>query len=187
NKNSKKVLKFYNERREQALGAKPHAGHIALAVLEDKYEVTIITQNVDTLHERAGSSDVIHLHGNLSKARSIKDPSLIVDIGSSPIKVGDTAKDGGQLRPHIVWFGEAVPNMDIAAEMIPDANLLIVAGTSLSVYPAAGLVDYVHKDVSKYLVDPEPPEGLNLTHWNIFQQNAKDGVPKLVSMLLNKE
>lgn len=187
NKDPEMVLKFYDERRKQAFRAKPHAGHKAFAALEDEYSVTIITQNVDTLHERAGSSNVIHLHGNLSKARSIKNPSLVVDVGANPIKLGDIGEDGEQLRPHVVWFGEAVPNMKVAAELMPDTDLLIVAGTSLSVYPAAGLVNYVHEDIPKYLVDPAPPDGLNLTPWAIVQEKAKDGVPKLVNKLLNKK
>jgi NAD-dependent deacetylase len=178
-----KVLDFYNERRQQAFDAKPNAGHLALASLEDDYDVAIITQNVDSLHERAGSSNVIHLHGNLSKARSVKDPSVIIEIGVNPIEIEDTARDGAQLRPHVVWFGEAVPNMEIAADLMPSADRLIVVGTSLAVYPAAGLVDLVQNDIPKYMVDPVQPDGLNSSGWRHIQKNAKDGVPKLVDEL----
>jgi NAD-dependent deacetylase len=183
NRDPEKVLAFYNERRRQAHQAKPNAGHLALASLEDHYHVTIITQNVDTLHEHAGSSHVIHLHGNLSKARSVKDPSLVMDIGGNPIKMGDTAEDGAQLRPHVVWFGEMVPTMEIAAELMPSADILILIGTSLVVYPAAGLVNLVQKGIPKYIVDPAQPEGINLTEWNYMKENAQEGVPKLVDEL----
>lgn len=182
-KNPEKVLDFYNKRRKQAHEAQPNLGHKALANLEDDYDVTIITQNVDNLHERAGSSHVVHLHGELSKARSVDDPSVIVDLGADPIKMGDTAEDGGQLRPHVVWFGEMVPNMEAAAEMMPKADILIVVGTSLAVYPAAGLVDYVRPEIPKYIVDPDTPELYDLDNWHHIQQPAETGVPELVDKL----
>jgi NAD-dependent deacetylase len=185
NKDPEKVLAFYNERRKQAHQAKPNAGHLALASLEEHYDVSIITQNVDMLHERAGSSNVIHLHGNLSKARSVQNSSLIVDIGGDSIKMGDTAEDGAQLRPHVVWFGEMVPNMEIAADIMPSADILIVIGTSLVVYPAAGLVNLVREGISKYMIDPAQPEGINLTEWDYMKENSQDGVPKLVGKLIN--
>ncbi len=183
--NPEKVLDFYNKRRKQAHEADPHAGHKALAKLENSYDVTIITQNVDSLHERAGSSDVLHLHGELSKVRSETDPSIIKHIGGDAVELGDTAEDGGQWRPHVVWFGEMVPNMEKAASIIPEADILIVIGTSLVVYPAAGLVDYAPPEIPKYVVDPSEPELHNLGSWNHIQEKAKNGVPKLVEELLN--
>lgn len=182
--NPEMVLEFYNERRKQAHQASPHEGHKALARLEEDYEVTIITQNVDDLHERAGSSNVIHLHGELSKVRSVTDPSIIKDIGGDAIELGDTAEDGGQWRPHVVWFGEMVPNMEIAAEILPTADILFVIGTSLVVYPAAGLVDYAPQSIPKYIVDPNNPELYDDTGWKHIQEPAVTGVPKLVSQFI---
>lgn len=180
------VLKFYNERRKQAHEAEPHKGHRALANLENYFGVTVITQNVDSLHERAGSSEVIHLHGELSKVRSEKDRSQIYDIGGGEIRVGDTADDGAQLRPHVVWFGEAVPNMEVAAETMPRADLLLVIGTSLVVYPAAGLTDYAPDDIPKYIIDPGTPELYDYGGWTHIQEAAENGTPKLVNELIEK-
>lgn len=179
------VLNFYNERRKQAHSVDPHDGHKALAKLEDQYNVTIITQNVDTLHERAGSSSVIHLHGQLSKVRSEDDPSLIYEIGGDSIELGDTAEDGAQLRPHVVWFGEPVPNMRKAADLVPKADILIVIGTSLVVYPAAGLVDLAARGIPKYIIDPSTPELGDFSGWEHLKQRASDGTPKLVHKLLH--
>ncbi len=184
-KDKELVLDFYNERREQAHSVEPNEGHKALAELEEQYDVTIITQNVDSLHERAGSSDVLHLHGQISKVRSEKDPSLIYDIGGDAIELGDTAEDGAQLRPHVVWFGEPVPNMEKAAEIVPDADILVVIGTSLVVYPAAGLVDLVSPETPKYVVDPGMPELGDSSEWTHYKERAATGTPKLVSDLLN--
>lgn len=184
-KNPEKVLEFYNERRRQAHEAEPHAGHKALADLEEVYDVTIVTQNVDSLHERAGSTDVLHLHGELSKVRSETDPSIIKHIGGDAIELGDTAEDGGQWRPHVVWFGEMVPNMEKAALIIPQADILIVIGTSLVVYPAAGLIDYARSGVPKYIVDPSEPELYNLDNWTHIKKRAINGVPELADELLN--
>ena len=178
------VLDFYNERRKQAYEASPHAGHQALVQLEKHFDVTIITQNVDSLHERAGSSDVIHLHGELSKVRSVSDASLIKDIGGDAIAWGDTADDGGQWRPHVVWFGEMVPNMEVAAELLPQADILIVIGTSLVVYPAAGLIDYAPASVPKFIVDPNQPELYDTSGWEHIQKPAIEGVPQLVENLI---
>ena len=183
--NKEMVLEFYNQRREQAHEVDPNEGHKAVARLEEEYDVTVITQNVDSLHERAGSSDVLHLHGQLSKVRSEKDPSLIYDIGGDSIEIGDTAEDGAQLRPHVVWFGEPVPNMRKATGIVPEADILIVIGTSLVVYPAAGLVDLVPGSIPKYVVDPETPELVNNSQWNHFKERAATGTPKLVSQLLS--
>ncbi len=147
------VLEFYNQRRTQASAAEPNAGHRALAALERCYEVVIITQNVDNLHERAGSTRVIHLHGELTKARSTADESLVYDIGAKPIRLGDRCARGSQLRPHIVWFGEDVPLIEAAAEEFRDAAKVLVAGTSLQVYPAAGLVGYAPAEAEKIHAD----------------------------------
>jgi NAD-dependent deacetylase len=181
-----KVLKFYNARREQAQKAKPNKGHKALAKLEDKFDVTIITQNVDNLHERAGSSDVLHLHGELSKVRSTKDSSLIYDIGGDSIELGDTAEDGAQLRPHVVWFGEMVPNMEKASQIVPLAEILIVIGTSLVVYPAAGLTDYARSSIPKFIIDPNKPDLYDDTNWKHIQERAAVGTPKLVNRLMDE-
>jgi NAD-dependent deacetylase len=183
--NKERVLDFYNKRRKQAFEAEPNAGHKALAKLEEKYEVTIITQNVDPLHERAGSENVVHLHGELSKVRSEKDRSLIYDIGKRTIEVGDTAEDGSQLRPHVVWFGEPVPKMEDAYSIVPEADILIVIGTSLVVYPAAGLVDLADPNIPKYIIDPNEPELADYTGWKHIKKTAAVGTPELVDELLS--
>jgi len=150
------VLEFYNQRRAQACAASPNSGHLAIASVEKHFEVVVITQNVDDLHERAGSTKIIHLHGELTKARSTVDPRLIYHIGASPIRIGDHCSRGSQLRPHIVWFGESVPLIDEAARHVQEAEKLLVVGTSLSVYPAAGLVDFADELSERVLVDMEP-------------------------------
>lgn len=183
-KDKEHVLKFYNERRKKAHSVNPNAGHKALAQLEEKYDVTIITQNVDNLHERAGSTEVIHLHGELSKVRSVQDPSLIYDIGGDSIHVGDTAEDGAQLRPHVVWFGEQVPNIKKAYSIVPQADILIVIGTSLAVYPAAGLVDLVDSETDRYIIDPDIPTMTGYQEWNQLNKTAADGTPELVDKLV---
>jgi NAD-dependent deacetylase len=184
-KDPERVLEFYNKRRRQLYTVDPNKGHKALARLESKFDVTIITQNVDNLHERAGSSDVLHLHGELSKARSVKDKSLVYEIGDEDIEMGDTAEDRGQLRPHVVWFGEMVPNMEKAAQIVPKADILIVIGTSLVVYPAAGLVDYAPSDIPKYIIDPERPDIMPAKGWHHFEKRAAEGTPELVDELLS--
>lgn len=180
------VLEFYNKRRKQALEADPNEGHKALARLEEKYDVTIITQNVDNLHEQAGSTDVLHLHGELSKARSVDNPNKIVDIGDKPIHLGDKAEDGSQLRPHVVWFGEMVPMMQPAMEMMREAEILMVIGTSLVVYPAAGLVDLAPPEIPRYIVDPSRPQLYSNRGWEHYQERAATGTPKLVDKLLEE-
>ena len=181
--NRKKVLTFYNERRKQAASAKPNQGHKALVNLETDFEVTIITQNVDDLHERAGSKNVIHLHGLLREAKSEKNDSIIIDIGSESIQIGDLASDGGQLRPNVVWFGEAVPAMENAPDSVKNADILIVTGTSLAVYPAASLIHYAPKNAEKYLVDPADVE-MNLPDdWRHIKKGASEGLPKLAEQL----
>ncbi len=152
--NRKLVLKFYNDRRRQLAVCEPNAGHMGLAALEKYFDVHIITQNIDNLHERAGSSRVIHLHGELTKARSSKDPGLIYDIGYNDIKEGDKCDLGSQLRPHIVWFGEAVPMIEEAVRITSEADIFAVIGTSLNVYPAAGLIEYVPDGALIWLIDP---------------------------------
>jgi NAD-dependent deacetylase len=152
------VLDFYNQRRKRALEVEPNRGHYVFAELEEYFDVTIITQNVDNLHERAGSSKVIHLHGSLFESRSTKDESLIYPIEGWELKLGDVCEKGSQLRPNIVWFGEMVPMIEVAAEIVFEADYFIVAGTSMLVYPAAGLIEYVKREVPKYIVDPNKPQ-----------------------------
>ncbi|MBY0542064.1 MAG: NAD-dependent deacylase [Sphingobacteriaceae bacterium] len=156
-KNPELVQRFYNERRTQILAAQPNAAHLALAKLEEYFDVTIITQNIDDLHERAGSTQIIHLHGIITYAQSNLNASLIYPIIGDEIKMGELCELGSQLRPHVVWFGEAVPMIEPAAFLCKEADLFMVIGTSLAVYPAAGLIDYVRKDVKKYIVDPVIP------------------------------
>ncbi|HEY3369647.1 MAG TPA: NAD-dependent deacylase [Prolixibacteraceae bacterium] len=184
-RNPQLVMKFYNDRRRQLYECVPNAGHIGLAELEKYLEVNIITQNIDDLHERAGSSKVLHLHGELKKARSSVDESLIYDIDGWELKFGDLCARGSQLRPHIVWFGEAVPAMDQAIPMVEKATILAVIGTSLNVYPAAGLVNYVRRGTPIYVIDPERPEVFirNVTY---IQEKAGKGVEILKELLLKQ-
>lgn len=148
------VMKFYNWRREQLYQVEPNPAHYALSDLENDFDVSIITQNVDDLHERAGSTSILHLHGELKKARSTADPSLIYDIDGPYLNIGDTCEKGAQLRPHIVWFGESVPAIADAIEITKTAEIFVVVGTSLQVYPAASLVDYVPDRVPIFIIDP---------------------------------
>jgi NAD-dependent deacetylase len=181
-RNPQLVLDFYNQRRRELFKAEPNEAHRQLVRLEEKYDVHIVTQNIDNLHERAGSSQVLHLHGELTKGRSDRDENLIVEIGDREIHLGDKAPDGAQLRPHIVWFGEAVPNIEPAAELCEQADYFIVIGTSMAVYPAAGLIHYVPKSTPCYLVDPKAvPISRPIT---IFQEKAGTGVKKVVDQLL---
>ena len=176
------VLNFYNERRHQLYEVEPNEGHRQLVRLEEYYDVHIITQNIDNLHERAGSTNVLHLHGELGKARSERDDNLIIEIGDRDIKLGDKAPDGAQLRPHIVWFGEAVPNIEPASHLCEKADYFIVIGTSMNVYPAAGLIHYVPRGVPCYLVDPKAvPISRPIT---IVQEKAGTGVKKVVDELI---
>lgn len=178
----KMVLEFYNLRRQEIAKAKPNVGHEALAKLERETKVTIITQNIDDLHERSGSNNIIHLHGEIVKALSTLDSSLVYDIEYKDINVGDTCEKGSQLRPHIVWFGEAVPMIDKAAMIVQKADIIIVVGTSLQVYPAAGLLDYAPSKAIIYLVDPFPPRGLP-ADIKIIADTASKGLPKLIKGL----
>ncbi|ERP89864.1 hypothetical protein Q666_14005 [Marinobacter sp. ES-1] len=175
------VLRFYNERRRQLLSVQPNPAHRLLAELENRYRVTVVTQNVDDLHERGGSSNVIHLHGELTKARSSVNPDLIYDIGYNDIKPGDTCDLGTQLRPHIVWFGEEVPMLDAAAEVVRTADELLIVGTSLQVYPAAGLVYEVDIDVPITVIDPGEPASVSRAR--VIRKGASDGLNEWVRML----
>ena len=170
------MLNFYNERRRQLINVLPNEAHKALVRLEEHFDVSIITQNVDDLHERAGSTQVIHLHGELLKARSIHNPHSIIDW-KKDMKIGDLSEDGKQLRPHIVWFGEEVPLLEKAANITQTANILIIIGTSMQVYPAASLIHYVPRKTPIFFVDPKP--NISKTDFNgltIIQASAAKAV-----------
>lgn len=183
-KNAKLVLEFYNKRRKQALEARPNKAHLALAGLEKKFDVHIITQNVDNLHERAGSTKILHLHGELMKSRSTADPSLIYTIKGHELNPGDICKKGSQLRPHIVWFGEMVPDMETGYAIASKADIFIVIGTSLNVYPAAGIVNYVPDHVPKYIIDPKASSIAGVKNLRLIQEKASTAVPKLAEKLI---
>ena len=175
------VLDFYNQRRRQLQTVEPNSAHIALAELEKHHDVTIITQNVDDLHERAGSTHVIHLHGELLKARSTVDENLILEW-KDDLNIGDCCDNNHQLRPHIVWFGEMVPMIEVASEIIEDADAIIIVGTSMQVYPAAGLIQYAKPDAQVYFIDPNP--SINPTkRISVYAEKASTGVPKVVEKL----
>jgi len=180
-KNPQLMLRFYNERRKQLGDVEPNDAHRILADLEREFDVTIVTQNVDNLHERGGSTKIIHLHGELTKARSSTDPNIIVDVGYDPIEWGDKAPDGTQLRPQVVWFGEAVPLIATAAELVSTADIILIIGTSLNVYPAAGLVGYAKKSAQIYLIDPNEVSypGSNVT---VIREKATTGMKKIKEM-----
>lgn len=183
-KNPGLVLRFYNERRKTLWEAVPNAGHIGIAKLEEYFDVQIITQNVDDLHEQAGSSKVLHLHGELRKARSTADPNLVYTLDHWELKLGDTCELGSQLRPHIVWFGEEVPNIGKAANLVQQADIFVVIGTSMMVYPAAGLINFVPEGVPVFVVDPgEPPMGLRQVTY--IRKKASEGVQILYDMLMD--
>jgi NAD-dependent deacetylase len=180
--NKELVLRFYNERRSQLERCEPNEGHKILAELETDFDIHIITQNVDNLHERAGSSKILHLHGELTKVRCTYDSEDIYDIGYKPIHIGDNSDNGHQLRPHIVWFGEAVPNITEAIHTIEDADIFLIIGTSLSVYPAAGLLHYAPKKCKTYLIDPHIIEHIPKSIITI-QENAGTGMKLFREML----
>jgi len=183
-KNPQLVQRFYNDRRKQLGEVEPNSAHRILAELEKDFDVTVVTQNVDNLHERAGSTKIIHLHGELTKARSTLDPNLIIDVGYRAIEWGEKASDGSQLRPHIVWFGEAVPMIETAANVVVEADILLIIGTSLNVYPAAGLVGYANRKTPIYLIDPNEVAymGRNIT---VIREKATVGMEKLREALMN--
>lgn len=178
------VQQFYNERRKNVLDAQPNAAHLALAELEKQYEVTIITQNIDDLHERAGSTNVLHLHGVITRSQSSINPELTYPIDGWEIKMGNLCELGSQLRAHVVWFGEDVPMISKAAQICQQAEIFILVGSSLAVYPAAGLVNYVRPEVPKYIVDPVIPEIQGGRTFNKIEEKASVGVPKLIAELL---
>ena len=178
------VLEFYNQRRKQALSSDPNEAHRILADLQNHFDVQIITQNVDNLHERAGSKKVLHLHGELFKVRSTTNPELIYELDGWELKAGDLCDEGSQLRPHIVWFGEEVPAMVEALPMCEEADIFVVVGTSLQVYPAAGLVDYVFSSVPIYVIDPQWPKVSRRKNVTYIQEKASTGMQILRNQLL---
>ena len=186
-RNPQLVLDFYNMRRKESLKALPNQGHIGLAEMQDEYDVSIITQNVDNLHEKAGSRDVLHLHGELMKARSSVNPDLICDIDpeNPEIQLGDKASDGSQMRPHIVWFGEAVPMMSEAEKIVRKADVLVIIGTSMNVYPAAGLINYVPSGVPIFLIDPNEVS-VYKSGVRFIKKGASEGVSELRKLLKEK-
>ncbi|MEL7145028.1 MAG: NAD-dependent deacylase [Bacteroidota bacterium] len=184
-KNRALVLDFYNQRRKQARDAQPNRGHYALAELEREHDVTIITQNVDNLHEKAGSTNVLHLHGELFKSRSTLDENLVYEMDGWEIKEGDTCEKGSQLRPHIVWFGEMVPMMEPAADIVRQADAFMVVGTSMVVYPAASLIDFVPFGAPKYIIDPQMPQVQKREDLYFIQEPATSGVDKAIRQILN--
>ena len=197
-RNPKLVLDFYNDRRRQQLTAQPNAGHRLVAKLETLrdesreplYDVTVITQNVDNLHERAGSSHVIHLHGELMKATSSWRPNdsrqiITLPADKAVIEMGDKAADGSQLRPFIVWFGESVPNIEPAADECETADIFLIIGTSLNVYPAAGLLHYVPANAEVYLIDPKPVDTHSNRPVHVIQKGASEGMKEFIDLLMN--
>lgn len=182
------VLEFYNKRRKELLTVQPNEGHRLIASLEKDYRVTVITQNVDDLHERAGSSNVIHLHGELMKATSSREPNNLnyvrtLAADNINIQLGDKADDGSQLRPYIVWFGEAVPMMDDAIRELTDADYFVVIGTSLNVYPAAGLLNYASAGVPVYLIDPNDVQVGHCRWLSFIKKGASEGMKEFISLL----
>jgi NAD-dependent deacetylase len=182
-KNPQLVLDFYNHRRKNVLAAEPNAAHIGLAELEKKFNVTIITQNIDDLHERAGSTNVLHLHGEIFKMRSERNEELVYEIRDD-IRLDDKAEDGAQLRPYIVWFEEPVPKIEEAIPIVYGADIFVVVGTSLVVYPAAGLVNYTAFDVPKYIIDKRIPYVSSMANLTAIEKPATEGVTELKKILL---
>ena len=186
--NRAQVVDFYNMRRREMLGKEPNAGHRAIAGLEKCFDVEVITQNVDNLHERAGSKRVIHLHGELTKVCSSRDPynpHYIKELKPDEyeVKLGDKAGDGTQLRPFIVWFGESVPEIETAVDYVEKADIFVIIGTSMNVYPAAGLLNYVPRDAEVYLIDPKPVDVHSMRQIHVIQKGASEGVQELRSLL----
>ncbi|MFW5706893.1 MAG: SIR2 family NAD-dependent protein deacylase [Bacteroidota bacterium] len=185
-RNQDLVMEFYNQRRKQLFEVEPNAAHYALVKLEEKYDVQIITQNVDDLHERAGSKNVMHLHGELKKVRSSVDENLVYELEGWELKKGDTCEKGSQLRPHIVWFGEPVPMIPHAAELCSTADILIIIGTSLNVYPAAGLVNYTQPGCPVYLIDPADVSVSHIPGVKVIREKAGTGTVQLVNELTER-
>jgi NAD-dependent deacetylase len=184
NKNPAMVLDFYNQRRKKALEVKPNRGHEILVELEKHFDVTVITQNVDNLHERAGSTNVIHLHGSLFESRSTLDENLVYPIEGWQLNVGDICERGSQLRPNIVWFGEMVPMIEVAAHHASMCDIFLVIGTSMVVYPAAGLINYVPIEIPKFVVDPKIPEVGTIPYTTLIEEKASKGMEILKKQLL---
>lgn len=187
-RNPELVLRFYNDRRKQLVSVKPNRGHELVAELEKDFDVTVITQNVDNLHERAGSRHIIHLHGELTKACSSRNPNdsrYIKELTPEEyeIKLGDKAGDGSQLRPYIVWFGEAVPMIETAAEFVEQADILVIIGTSMNVYPAAGLLNYAPAHAEIYLIDPHEVQVNSDKRIEVIQKGASEGMAELLTRL----
>jgi NAD-dependent deacetylase len=181
-KNPQLVLDFYNERRKNVMAAKPNSAHYGLAELEKHWDVHIITQNIDDLHERSGSTNVLHLHGEILKMRSEIDDQLIYEI-EKDILLGDNAADGAQLRPHIVWFEEPVPMMEAAIPIVERADVFVIIGTSLLVYPAAGLVNYTESDIPKFIIDRKIPHTSFVPNIIAIEQTATQGIQELIALL----
>jgi len=184
-RNPEMVQEFYNERRRQVLATQPNQAHQILAELEKNFDIEIITQNIDDLHERAGSTKVTHLHGIITKSQSDRKSNLTYPINGSEINMGELCELGSQLRPHVVWFGEAVPMIEVAADICQQADVFVLIGTSLAVYPAAGLIDFIQKGVTKYIIDPRTPDVKRYQNVIAIQKNAVQGVAELKHMLLN--
>jgi NAD-dependent deacetylase len=186
-KNPDLVLDFYNQRRKQLYEVEPNPAHYALARLEEQYDVKVITQNVDDLHERAGSTNVLHLHGEIKKAQSSADPSLVYNIEGWELKKGDKCEKGSQLRPHVVWFGEPVPMIEPAATISAKADIYLIVGTSLNVYPAAGLIHYTREGIPVYLIDPQAQAVSGTNNLTVLRRKAGEAVPELAKELLAKK
>lgn len=189
--NPKLVIDFYNERRKQLLNVEPNMGHRILAELEKYFDVTVVTQNVDNLHERAGSKNVIHLHGELTKVTSSREPNnpeYIKELSPEcyDVKIGDLADDGSQIRPFIVWFGEAVPMIETAIDCVEKADIFVIIGTSMNVYPAAGLLNYVGGNVPVYLIDPNPVNISSNRKIHVISKGASEGMENLKKILLDR-
>lgn len=178
------VLEFYNQRRKDVAKAQPNAAHIGLAALEKHFDVTIITQNIDDLHERGGSTNVLHLHGEIFKMRSVANSTKTYDIKSN-INVGDLAEDGSQLRPFIVWFEEEVPMIEVAAAVVAEADIFVVIGTSLQVYPAASLIDIAKRSIPKFIIDKKIPYTSSLQNITMIEKTASEGIAELTELLIN--
>ncbi len=184
-RNPELVLEFYNQRRRQLLEVSPNRGHLALVDLESHFDVSIVTQNVDNLHEQAGSSHVVHLHGELFKVRSMVDENVVLEW-KKDLVLGDLDGNGHQLRPHIVWFGEMVPMMEVAASITQQADILLIIGTSMQVYPAAGLINYAPTSSPIYFIDPKPSlQSSDFRNLTVIPATAVEGVPTLVRQLLD--
>jgi NAD-dependent deacetylase len=177
------VLRFYNERRKQLLESSPNSGHYGLVKLQEYFDVRIITQNIDDLHERAGSSNILHLHGELRKSRSTADPGLVYEIEGWELNEGDLCEKGSQLRPHVVWFGEAVPAIEEAAGIVSTADVFVIIGTSMNVYPAAGLINHVPETAPIYVIDPNEVSIAGYPRLKVIRKKAGEGIEELINEL----